>query len=93
MVNEFAHNAYINKNDSLDLELHVRIIVTSNIFNRAILKVAMLIKMMVSGMNRKPEIGKRKRKSSRSDLKLTGTIWRWGTYSKKMKTKWTSLTI
>ena len=85
MVNEFAHNAYVNKNDGLDIDLLVSSVNVTSFFFRVI-QTATTTERMASA-TRLRVARKRRKLSSRAKLS-TETTLRWATSSRRTKTRW-----
>ena len=87
MVNEFAHNAYVNKSDGLEMNLRVSKGYLFYCLFRTTL-AATVKKKKVTIIGTRVRVEKRK-KFSRRNILLIGTISRWVTSFKKMKTNLT----
>ena len=77
MVNEFAHNYFVNKSESLDMNLQVSFLLQRYNF----------IRKTQTATERRH--ARKRRRFSRNATRSTETTLRWVTFFKKTKTKWT----
>ena len=90
MVNEFAHNAYVNKSEGLDMNLQVsfRQLYVTTLYRTTLTAImARKVEALVS-----KAVARKRNRFHRSATRSTETTLKWVTSFKKMKTKWISST-